>query len=177
MLLIHHTRKMRDPSDVFNELSGSVGVMGALDAALVISKDKRTDNEAMLHVTGRDMESLELSIEFNKTTMRWECHGTTKDVEAQKLIREYENSTIIRTIRKLLQTDGTWSGSALDIKNASRFLQTAIAEDPRKIGKKINQFEGYLWTLDGITFKVKKTAMSSVVYRALILLVRRSPDQ
>ena len=28
LLLIHHTRKMKDPGDVFNELSGSVGVMG-----------------------------------------------------------------------------------------------------------------------------------------------------
>ena len=37
ILVIHHTRKMRDPDDPFNELAGSSGVMGVLDAALVIS--------------------------------------------------------------------------------------------------------------------------------------------
>lgn len=39
---------MVDPTDPFNNLSGSVGVMGALDCAMVISKDKRNDKEATI---------------------------------------------------------------------------------------------------------------------------------
>ena len=62
ILLIHHTRKMKDPTDVFNELSGSVGVMGALDVAWVISKEDRYSEEGTLYITGRDMESINVAL-------------------------------------------------------------------------------------------------------------------
>lgn len=63
LLLIHHTRKMKDPGDVFNELSGSVGVMGALDCAWIITKEDRYSDEGTLNVTGRDMESQKLKMD------------------------------------------------------------------------------------------------------------------
>ena len=53
VLLIHHVRKMPD-SDPFNMVSGSVGIIGAVDSMYVLEKDKRTANKATLHVTGRD---------------------------------------------------------------------------------------------------------------------------
>ncbi len=55
VLLIHHVRKMPD-SDPFNMVSGSVGIIGAVDSMYVLEKDKRTENKAILHVTGRDIE-------------------------------------------------------------------------------------------------------------------------
>ena len=73
LLLIHHTRKMKDPGDVFNELSGSVGVMGALDCAWIITKEDRYSDEGTLNVTGRDMESQKLKIRFNKCTSVGVC--------------------------------------------------------------------------------------------------------
>ncbi len=66
ILVIHHTRKMKDPDDPFNELAGSAGVMGVLDAALVISKQKREDKDAKLYITGRDMPEQVLAIEWLK---------------------------------------------------------------------------------------------------------------
>ena len=99
IILIHHTRKMKDPSDVFNELSGSVGVMGALDCAWVITKDDRYSEEGTLHITGRDMESRKLKIKFNKKSFQWEYVGTEEDIEAQRLKFEYEQSPIIETIK------------------------------------------------------------------------------
>lgn len=64
VMLIHHTRKMKDPSDVFNELSGSTGMLGAQDCAWLISKKDRFDDEATLHITGRDLESRNLKVRF-----------------------------------------------------------------------------------------------------------------
>ena len=95
IMLIHHTRKMKDPSDVFNELSGSVGVMGALDCAWVITKDDRYAEEGTLHITGRDMESQKLKIKFNKKKFQWEYIGTEEDVEGQRLQVEYDQSSIV----------------------------------------------------------------------------------
>lgn len=156
LMLIHHTRKMRDPSDVFNELSGSVGVMGALDCAWVITKDDRYSEEGTLHITGRDMETQKLKIRFNKKSFQWEYIGTEEDIEAQRLQAEYDQSPIVETIKKLVkQGGGRWEGSASDIKSASKYLSCEIYEDVRKVGALINKFEALLY-FDGIDYKTAR---------------------
>ena len=60
LLFVHHLRKMADDSDVFNMISGSTALMGATDTILILSKKKRTDENATLSVTGRDIEQNEL---------------------------------------------------------------------------------------------------------------------
>ena len=145
LMLIHHTRKMKDPSDVFNELSGSVGVMGALDCAWVITKDDRYAEEGTLHITGRDMETQKLKIRFNKKSFQWEYVGTEDEVESQRLAVEYEQSPIVKTIKKLIkQGGGRWEGSAKDIQDASKYLGSQIYDDVSQIGKKINKYEPLL---------------------------------
>lgn len=152
LMLIHHTRKMRDPTDVFNELSGSVGIMGALDCAWVITKDDRFSNEATLNITGRDMESPKLKIRFNKKSFQWEYVGTEEDVENQRLEAEYDQSPIVETIKKLVaQGNGHWEGSASDIKSASKYLSWEIYDTPQKIGSLIRKYEALLY-FDGIEF-------------------------
>lgn len=156
LMLIHHTRKMKDPSDVFNELSGSVGVMGALDCAWVITKEDRYSEEGTLHITGRDMESQQLKIRFNKKCFQWEFIGTAEDVEQQRLLKEYEDSPIAATIKKLVrQGGGHWEGSASDIKNASQYLGCEIFDDVRKIGACINKYEPFLY-FDKISYEYNK---------------------
>ena len=154
LLLIHHTRKMKDPGDVFNELSGSVGVMGALDIAWIITKEDRYAEEGTLHITGRDLESQKLKIRFNKKTFQWEYIGTEDDINAQRLLVEYEESPVVNTIRKLLKcNDGHWEGSAGDLIDASKHLGFPIYEDSRKIGKSINKYHELLLVVDGIEYQ------------------------
>ena len=152
LTLIHHTRKMKDPTDVFNELSGSVGVMGALDCAWVISKDDRYATEATLHITGRDLEPQKLKVRFNKKTFQWEYIGTEEDVENQRFMAEHEQSPIIETIKKLVkQGNGHWEGSAGDIVEASKYLTgCTIYDDARKVGKLIDRYENFLEGVDDI---------------------------
>ena len=155
LMLIHHTRKMRDPSDVFNELSGSVGVMGALDCAWVITKDDRYSEEGTLHVTGRDMDAQKLKIKFNKKIFQWEYVGTEEDIETQRLFFEYDQSPITDTIRKLVkQGGGHWEGSASDIKEASKYLSSEIYDDAKRVGNFNNKFESFFMGVDGIRYDV-----------------------
>ena len=150
VLMIHHTRKMKDPNDVFNELSGSVGIMGALDAAWVITKDERFSDEATLSITGRDMESRQLKIRFNKASFRWEYIGTAEEIEKQREFAEYDQSPITETVKKLLeQSGGTWEGSANEIIEASKYFNSRIYDDASVVGRWINQFSNHFW-LDGI---------------------------
>lgn len=162
LTLIHHTRKMKDPTDVFNELSGSVGVMGALDCAWVISKDDRYATEATLHITGRDLEPRKLKVRFNKKTFQWEYIGTEEDVENQRFMAEYEQSPVVETIKKLVkQGNGRWEGSAGDIVEASKYLTgCTIYDDSRKVGNLIDRYGNFLEGVDNIVYERKRTGKS-----------------
>ncbi len=154
LMSIHHTRKMKDPSDVFNELSGSVGVMGALDCAWVITKDDRYAEEATLHITGRDMETQKLKIRFNKKSFQWEYVGTEEEVDGQRLLEEYEQSPVVATIRALIkQNGGHWEGSASDIVEASKYLGKQICDDVRNVGVLINKYEALFWAVDRLSYE------------------------
>ena len=54
ILFVHHNRKMKDDDDPFNMISGTNGIMGASDTTWVLMKDKRSDGEVILYMTGRD---------------------------------------------------------------------------------------------------------------------------
>ena len=70
ILLIHHLRKMPD-NDPFNMVSGSTGIIGAVDSIYVLEKDNRLNNKAKLHVTGRDIEDMQLLLEFDHDNSVW----------------------------------------------------------------------------------------------------------
>jgi hypothetical protein len=152
VMLVHHSRKMKDPYDAFNELSGSTGIMGALDCVWLITKEDRNSMEGVLHITGRDMESVNLKVCFNKKTFQWELVGREEDINEQRKQFAYEQSGITITVKKLLeQNNGHWEGSASDIIQASKYFNCQIYDDVRKVGRLINDWEGRFW-VDGIQF-------------------------
>lgn len=151
ILLIHHTRKMKDPSDPFNELSGSTGLTGSVDGSWVIAKKHRNDPDAVLYTTGRDIDSLELAVKFDKASMRWTSAGTLEDILEQRKVDEYHASPITKTIMKLLeQNGGEWSGSATDIIEAAKFFGYYIQKDATWTGRQISEWQT-LFEFDGIT--------------------------
>jgi len=74
ILLIHHLRKAHD-SDPFNMVSGSTGIVGAVDNIFVLEKQKRIENAAILHVTGRDIEDMQIKLEFDRDPPVWRFTG------------------------------------------------------------------------------------------------------
>lgn len=46
MLLVHHTRKSKNPEDSFDNINGSTGILGAADFTIVLDKQSRMDDEA-----------------------------------------------------------------------------------------------------------------------------------
>ena len=56
IVLVHHLRKTKDKDDPFNEISGSTGLMGAADTALLLKKFDRASDHAELLWTGRDVQ-------------------------------------------------------------------------------------------------------------------------
>lgn len=68
ILVVHHTRKCYD-SDPFNMVSGSTGIIGSVDGIMVMIEQRRGSGKAKLHCAGRDIEHLELNLEF--ANHRW----------------------------------------------------------------------------------------------------------
>ena len=62
ILLIHHERK-NVGVDVFDGMLGSVGYAASTDANLVLKRE-RMQADAVLHITGKDIEEKELGLEL-----------------------------------------------------------------------------------------------------------------
>ncbi|MDD4760907.1 MAG: AAA family ATPase, partial [Bacteroidaceae bacterium] len=62
IVLIHHFRKQKD-GDVFNQITGSTGLQGAVDTIFTLAQNKRGERTATLSCIGRDIESRELELE------------------------------------------------------------------------------------------------------------------
>lgn len=78
MLVVHHTRKLIDDNDPFNEISSSTGLMGAADTILLL-KRQRNSNEAALYVTGRDVEEARHTVWWDEATMTWSMNAAVPE--------------------------------------------------------------------------------------------------
>ena len=106
VLLVHHLRKMKDDSDPHSRISGTNGIMGAADTSLVLTKDKRTDKDTTLAVTGRDVETSETVLQFNTNTCRWTTIGDKVSVEDFRARAAYEINPTVQTIRAMVDRNG-----------------------------------------------------------------------
>jgi DNA-binding CsgD family transcriptional regulator len=70
VLVVHHTRKAT-AEDFLDRVSGTQGIAGAADAVLLLSRG-RGSAEAVLHVTGRDIEEAERALNFEARTGTWQ---------------------------------------------------------------------------------------------------------
>lgn len=155
-LLVHHSRKMKDPQDVFNNVSGSSGLFGAVDCMIMIDKDKREDEFATFYFTGRDIESMEVRMRFDKTTCKWQYIGEKTELILQEREKEYNESPVITSIKKELEhNNGTWTGTLSDLKHDSKYFQCNIHDDVRVIAKKIKDYRDLLLK-DNISFVIDR---------------------
>jgi hypothetical protein len=76
IVVVHHVRKLA-ADDLMEMVSGSFGVSGAVDTVLVMANNA---SGAVLDIRGRDVESNELAIEFDKATCRWRILGAASEI-------------------------------------------------------------------------------------------------
>jgi AAA domain-containing protein len=106
IVVLHHTRKMA-ADDLMETVSGSYGVSGAVDTIVVMAN---TPNGAVLDIRGRDVESAELAIEFDKRTCRWRLLGDAAEVHVSsqraKIIAALKEAGLAMTIPALMEETG-----------------------------------------------------------------------
>jgi len=77
ILAIYHTRKA-EADDPLDEVMGTTGLTGAVDAALILRRG-RGQADATLMITGRDVEEQELALKFHPAEGLWELLGTVAE--------------------------------------------------------------------------------------------------
>ena len=116
LLLIHHTRKLHD-SDPLNTLSGSMGLVGAADGVLVLQKEKRVGNNAILTIANRDTEEFCFALEFDRDNCKWIFKGNLNiDDEAQENFQAAKNEWLCLLVDEFLKDE--WTGTATELAKA-----------------------------------------------------------
>ena len=103
LILVHHLRKMSDNADVFNQISGTNGISGAADTMIVMSKEKRSNNQTKMSIIGRDVESSEILLEFNNTDFKWNIIGSLEEQDKIRREKTYRMNPLVMTIIKLVE--------------------------------------------------------------------------
>lgn len=136
MVLVHHTRKQA-ADDPFDAISGTRGITGAADSALVLTKDADSQ-QPMLYGRGRDLEEFENALEFQKDCGIWRILG-----DANLVAKTAERREILQVLSR----------------SATPMTPTEIAETLGKKRPTISKTLGKLWE-DG---KVEKPATGKYI--------------
>ena len=132
IIVVHHTRK-QESDDPFDLISGSNGLTGSADGALVL-KRSRGQADAELHVTGRDFDEQNLAVRWDSKIYGWSLLGDASEFGISKERRE-----VIEMLR--LETTATPKQAAEFLKkehNALKKLMAAMAKD----GQLVNDGSG-----------------------------------
>lgn len=155
ILAIHHLRKMKDPSDPFNNISGSIGITGAADTSMVLYKNDFKDITTNFVTQSRDFESIEKILSFDH--YKWNIVGDLDSFDKEIEILSYRTAPIVITINKLLDEnpEGLEISSAELIKEIITTTGTRPKQkDAKALTRHItNELQFDLLEFDGIHYK------------------------
>jgi hypothetical protein len=116
IIVAHHDRKM-DAEDVFDTVSGTLGLTGGVDTVAII---KRGGQGTTLHVEGRDlMETIEKAISFDRETCRWTVLGEASQVnvsaERARVLSALEGAAEGLTVGAIMEAAQIKTRNAADL--------------------------------------------------------------
>lgn len=158
-LLVHHLRKMGS-DDPFEEISGTQGILGASDGAMVLKRQSRSDRNGKLFYTSRDSDDKQYALQFDDNC-RWKLlsdNGEEFDFMQMPLVRF------------LQQLPLPWTGFACDLlRDYSAFCETQGIDtglppsaSAVAMGRKLSAISGDLWRLR-LSCRTKHTAKGNLL--------------
>ncbi|SCP99163.1 AAA family ATPase [Anaerobium acetethylicum] len=165
ILLVHHSRKESNPNDPFANISGTYGINGAMDCMITMFKEDRSDRHTKMSICGRDVESNDIMLDFDKNTGTWHAAGTMEEYNELRAREQYNALPAAKIIRLLVHTgDGAWKGKVSDIIDASTHYKMPISDSVTKLGMNIRKLNVLLEKYDGITCTVINNGSGSKTY-------------
>ena len=130
VLVVHHTRKAGS-SDSFNMISGTTGLLGCADGALVLQKSSRLENAATLDVTGREIADTQLNLRFDKQRKMWDSVSFGSEAP------EKEPDPVLTAVQAFTQAQGVWRGYAAVLLDELK-AKTEINAEPNTLTRLLN---------------------------------------
>lgn len=142
ILIVHHTRKQQ-AEDSFEMISGTTGLLGCADGALLLHKEKRTDHRAILNIVGRDQPDQRLRLLRNEGNLTWTLEGA--DCE---LWKEPPDPLLEQVAQLVTPEHPVWKGSAAEL-----LQKLGVETNPSGLVKRLNVRAGQLQSSFGIEYK------------------------
>lgn len=156
VVVVTHTTKMIHAEDEMMNVSGTNGVTGAADAVVVLSKERRTDLDAKMFITGRKVRQSMHKIKFNDQSCIWEYEGVAdvgdKD-QRERLEKKdrYFNSNIRLAVLKIANdVKDCWFGRAGALVEKALEYNIGLEESNKEVGGFLAQMQGMFLAEDCI---------------------------
>ena len=118
VLIVHHTRK-QPAGDSFEMISGTTGLLGCADGALLMQKEKRTDSRATLEVVGRDQPDQRLYLSKDQESLVWGLDHAENELWKQP------PDPVLEAVAKIVSSENReWEGSPTEL---AQVIQTDMA--------------------------------------------------
>ena len=153
IFVVHHTRKERDGGNIFNDMTGSTGIMGVADTGMILRKEDRFGDNATLCVTGRDVEEKKLKMQM--CGVKWEI---TEELSADDLRKERIPDFVFKVVDFLFehrQFEGTVTELLAAVGNTEL--------KPNVASKYLTRFYSEVFAPMGITYEYRKTAAARTI--------------
>lgn len=174
IVVVTHTTKMRYIDDDMANVSGTNGVTGAADAVIVLGKEKRTDSEAKMFITGRKVRQTMHNIRFDDVKCCWEYVGVAevgdKD-QREKIEREnsYLNSEIREAVVQIASSLGKdsepWKGRAGDLIAEASKHHVGIKASNKEVGGFLSSMTGMFMTYDNVLIEKISNGTGPWIYK------------
>ena len=144
ILLVHHTRK-QPAGDNFEMISGTNGLWGGSDGALLMKKENRTDLTATLELSSRDQPEQKLYLAKNPESLIWELdHAETEPWKEPP-------DPILAAVAKLVTPQAPrWEGTPTELVTALN-----LPDQSNRLTRHLNVKAGRLLEEFGIAYENK----------------------
>ena len=157
LLVVHHTRKL-ESEDSFDMISGTNGLLGAADGAFIMHKKKRTDNEAVMDIVGRDQPDQKLTIEFDRERCVW------KFKKAETELWKQPPNPLLEAINVFLTEDRQeWEGTATELVKQLPDIQIQA----NVLSRRLNTVNSQLLNDYGIFYDNKRGHERKIILKRL----------
>ena len=135
IILIHHFRKQKD-GDVFNQITGSTGLQGAVDTIFTLAQNKRGERTATLSCIGRDIESRELELERSEDNVWIKISDSLSESSIKDM-------NFIKAVEDFMSDKENYLGNATELstllneKSDDKFSNKVISKNIKRLSKSL----------------------------------------
>lgn len=161
IVLVHHTRK-QESQDIMEMISGTNGIMGCADGAMVLERPKRLLPEASLNMTSRDFEDARILLRQDKETMCWEYVGYEDEQPPEA------SDPVFRAISEFMVNQLSWQGTAQTLLDALKQIDPKLRIKPNFLSRKLNDEKENLREFFGINVSKSRSGNEKLIILEVI---------